>query len=441
MQKKLKTIFSERHLREKAYESGFCKRHSKFSPLMFFDSLLYDATSGNTKSYNQISVEVKTTHGVDISGQGIDQRFNKGARKYIQELMSEQLSCQVNQSIDVGWSRHFKRVIIKDSTKFDLPQSLKEILPGFGGCASKAGVSIQYEFNIKSGEVNDLSIYPAKRPDHKDAMQSIDLVREGDLTLRDLGYFALDYYKRIEKEGAFFLSRLNTKTLVYQQKENKLQQLDFVKLYQVMKSGNLQRLDMWVYIGEEKFPVRLVIEMMPDEVVATRIRKVNKYNKKKGWQTSEDYINRSKFNLFITNITDEMLDGETIAKIYRIRWQVELVFKIWKSIFGMDNIRQMKYDRLMCLLSARLLLILINWEMFMIERAYQYNKTGKFLSIYKCLQTLKESSARLRNVLTNGCKGLKKWFKWVEVTLSSKHWLEKKKNKLGFEEIICLNIL
>jgi hypothetical protein len=36
---------------------------------------------------------------------------------------------------------------------------------------------------------------------------------------------------------------------------------------------------------------------------------------------------------------------------------------------------------------------------------------------------------------------LRKWFKWVEETLSSKHWLEKKKNKLGFEEIIGINVL
>jgi len=409
---------------------------------MFFDSLLYDATSRDTKSYNQMAVEVKSTHGVEISGQGIDQRFNKGAQKYIQELISEQLSSQVFQSIEAGWSKHFNRVIIKDATKFDLSENLKEILPSFGGSASMAGVCIQYEFDVKSGEVNDLSIQPAKTSDSKDAMQTIDFVQAGDLTIRDLGYFVLDYFKKIKKKGAFFLSRLNTKVLVYQDKEGKLQKLDFAKLYQEMTSGKIQRHDMKAYIGEqEKFPVRLIIELMPDEVVAKRLQKINKFNKKKGHQTSEEYKARARFNLFITDITEEMLDGETIAKIYRIRWQVELIFKAWKSVFGMDNIKQMKYERLMCLLGARLLLILINWEMFMIERAYQYKQTGKLLSIHKCLQTLKEGSAKLRSILTSGCKGLKKWFKWVEETFCSKHWLEKKKNKLGFEEIMCLNIL
>lgn len=389
-----------------------------------------------------MAVEVKSTHGVDISGQGIDQRYNQGARKYIQELVSEQLSSQVFQSIDVGWSSHFNRVTILDCTKFDISENLKEILPGFGGSASKAGVCIQYELDVKSGEVNDLSIQSGKISDKKYAMHMIDSVQSGDLTIRDLGYFILDYFKNIQEKGAFFLSRLNPKVLVYQENESKLQKLDFAKLYQEMTKENLTRLDMRVYIGEkEKYPVRLIIELMPDEEVAKRLRNVNRENKKKGCRTSEKYKDRARFNLFITNITEGMLDGVTIAKIYRIRWQIELIFKVWKSVFGMNNIRQMKYDRLMCLLGTRLLLILINWEVFMIERAFQFSQTGKLLSIHKGMQTLKDNSAKLRTVLANGCKGLKKWVRWVVEIFGSKHWLEKKKNKLGFEEIMCLNIL
>ena len=62
---------------------------------MFFDSLLYDATGSGIKSYNQMAIEVKSKHGIDISGQGIDQRFNAGAEKYIQGLIGEQLSNQI----------------------------------------------------------------------------------------------------------------------------------------------------------------------------------------------------------------------------------------------------------------------------------------------------------------------------------------------------------
>jgi len=409
---------------------------------MFFDSLLFDANSVTTKSYNQMAIETKSVHKVDISKQGIDQRFNEPALKYIQLLISKILSTQMSQFIEIGWLKFFNRVNVKDSSKFDLYPKLKDKLPGFGGNASKSGACIQYEFEIKSGKVNDLTITPANRPDSKDALSTIDAVKKGDLTIRDLGYFALKYFIAAQKIGAFFLSRLNAKIIVYQMNGNEFEELDFGQLYKKMEKSKIKRLEKEVYIGkDEKLPVRLVIEVMPDEVFNTRMQKINKYNKKKGHKTSQDYRNRARLNLFISNIPLDMIDGEAIAKIYRIRWQIELVFKVWKSIFGLDNITPMKYERLMCTLNARILLVLVNWEAFMIQRGLLFKKTGKLLSIIKCFNTLKENSSQLRYILANGGKGIKHWIKWVADIFESKHWLEKKKNKLGFEEILRLTIL
>jgi hypothetical protein len=290
--------------------------------------------------------------------------------------------------------------------------------------------------------VNDLTITPANRPDSKDALATMDAVLKGDLTIRDLGYFALKYFIAAKKTGAFFLSKLHAKIKVYELNVNEFEDLDFRQLYKIMKKNHIERFDKEVYIGkEDKLPVRLIIELMPDEVFSTRMQKINRYNKKKGYQTSQDYSNRARFNLFISNIPLDMINGEAVAKIYKIRWQIELVFKIWKSIFGLDNITPMKYERLMCTLNARLLLVLINWETFMIQRGLLLKKTGKLLSIIKCFNTLKEKSTVLRHILVNGGKGIKQWIKWVAQIFESKHWLEKKKNKLGFEEILCLTIL
>lgn len=409
---------------------------------MFFDSLLYDAISESNKSCNQMAIETKSRYGVDISKQGIDQRFNEGAQKYIQTLISEVLSTQISQSIDIGLLKLFQRVIIKDSSKFDLNARLKDKLPGFGGSASEAGVCIQYEFDIKTGQVNDLAITPANRPDTKDALSTVGLVKKGDLTIRDLGYFAVEFFKATQKEGAFFLSRLNAKIIVYQKKEERFEELDFGKLYETMREDNTEKLDMDVFIGQDyKFPVRLIVELTSDGVFNTRMKKIGEYNKKKGFQTSQNYRNRSRFNLFVTNIPANIVVGEAIAKLYKIRWQIELIFKIWKSVFGLDNIAPMKYERLMSTLNARLLIVLINWETFMVQRANLFEKVGHLLSINKCFKTLKDNSAQLRYILETGGKGIERWMRWTTGVFESKHWLEKRKNKLGFEEIICLNIL
>jgi hypothetical protein len=409
---------------------------------MFFDILLNDATSDIPMSYNQMAIEAKSKFGMEISKQAIADRFNEGALRYTQNLLGEYLSEQVYSTINTAWFDLFGRVIIKDSTKFDLPEELQKDFPGFGGSASKAGCCIQYEFDIKSGQGNDLTITPANRPDSRDAAGTTYLVKEGDLTIRDLGYFSLKYFKAAQKNRAYFLSRLNTNVIVYQKKEDKYIELDFGKLYQTMKEGRLLRLDIQAYIGrDDKFPVRLIIEPCPDEVFNTRMKKINKENKKRGNKTSDGYKDRARFSLYMTNVPSDKIEGGAISKIYKIRWQIELVFKTWKSIFNLDKVKKMKYGRLMCLLNIRLLLIMINWEVFSVQRAMLFKKTGKLLSQAKSLRTLKDNIEKIRKVLTTNCKGIKKWMKWVITILQSKHWLESKKNKIGLEELLQLNVL
>jgi len=438
----VKSVFTESHLRLKAFETGFTQRRSKFSPLMFIDSLLYDASSERTKSLNQIAINTEKKYSVDISRQGIDQRYSTGAIKYVQALIGEAFAHQITKSIDVGWFKLFNRILIKDSTKFDVSGNLAKQFPGFGGGASKAAVSIQYEFDIKGGEVPDLNITPANRTDSKDASATIHKVKKGDLIIRDLGYSIICFFKAIHKIGAYFISRLNPIIVVYEMRENKLVELDFVKLHELMIKGNIVRIEKQAFIGKkDKFPVRLIIELMPEEVVSKRLQKVNAYNKKKGFQTSDKYKDRAHFNLFITNIGKEIIEDKAISSIYRIRWQVELIFKAWKSIFGIDNNNPMKYERLICLLNARLLLIMINWDIFMNKRQELYTKTGRLLSINKCFKTLQENSKELTDILTNNGKGLVKWIRKIIHLFESHHWLEKKKKKLGLGEILTLNVI
>jgi len=389
-----------------------------------------------------MAIETQSKHGVDITKQGIDQRFNEGAQKYIHSLIGDVLSRQISQGFDKGSLQAFERVIIKDSSKFDLNRRVRDKLPGFGGSASEAGACVQYEFDIKTGYVNDLSITPANSSDSKNALSTLDSIRKGDLTIRDLGYFVTEYFEKVQEKKAFYLSRLNASVAVFQKNEGKLKAMDFGSLTQRMKKGNMKTLDMDVIIHKEKkLSVRLILEQVSEEVYNQRMKKLAEYNKKKGHQITQNYRDRARFNLFITNIPSDKIDTKTISKIYKIRWQIELVFKVWKSIFGIDNVGPMRYERLMATLNAKLLMVLVNWETILAHRIYLYKKKGKLLSLSKCFKTLKDNSLQLRNILANGAHGIELWMKWVKEIFESKHWLERKKNKLGFEEIIGLNIL
>jgi hypothetical protein len=437
--KTLENVFSTKGLMIKAKEAGFYKRASKLSPSVFFDLLMYDVSSAKSRSLNQLAIEAKSEHDIGVSKQGIDKKFNDQALSFIKLLIETQLSQELDQQIEAGWLSSFNRVTIKDGTRFDLPEEYKEYLPGSGGSASKAGACLQFEYDLKSGHIIDLTLTAANRPDVKDATEVLDTVASNDLVIRDLGYYAFTSLSNIAEKGGFFISRLSPSTNVYKRKDGEYELLDFKELYHDMKLHGVSRVCENVWIGKEaKMPVRLIIEPMPDAVYEERIRKINKNHKKKGYQTSEEYKVKARFNLFITNAPELMLPDEIVPALYRIRWQVELIFKIWKSVIGVHHIHKMKYKRWLCLLHFKLLLMIINWNIVMLQRNHVYKRFGRLLSLNKCFKTLFDNSYRLRHAIKKGLTAVTKFIHWADKILKENHWLEKKNKSLGLEKIIYL---
>lgn len=422
-----------------ARETGFCKRKSKIDPSVFFDLLMYDIGSGKPGSLSQMTIEALSEHDIVVSKQGIDKKFNDETLVFLKCLIEKQLSVKLDQQIEAGWLSSFNRVIIKDGTRFDLPEEYKDHLSGSGGSASKAGACIQFEYDFKSGHINYLDITASSRPDVKDAIEILDTVAQSDLVIRDLGYYAFDSFVNISDKGAFYISRLRPKANVYEMNDGKLERLDFKKLYAKMKKKKLCRMDKLVFIGStEKMPVRLSIELMPDAVYEQRIRKTIKIQQKKGYQTSEDYKFMCRFNLFITNVPEELLPIEIISSLYRIRWQIELVFKIWKSIIGIQHTTKMKYTRWLCLLYVKLLIMVINWNIIMTQRNHAYKWKGKLLSLNKCFKTLIDNNNRLRAAMKKGERGIRRYMLWVDKIFNENHWLERKNKTKGLEDLIYI---
>jgi len=406
---------------------------------MFLDSLLFNASSDINKSLNSLSVEMKQFYDIDVSKQGLHDRFKECTTLYLKSILS-QLSFKSPQSIDEGWLGLFNNVRIKDSTKFVLPEEYAEIMPGFGGVSSKSATCIQYEYDLKTGTILDLNITSAKRPDSKDARETQDNIIANDLVIRDLGYYSTDVMKHFMEFGSFIISKLNTQTLVYEMQDGGYKQIKFDKLFHWFKKNNLQQIEKQVYIGaDSKLPVRLIISLVPEQVFAQRMQKVNKYNKRMGHRTSDGYAYRARFNLVITNVPEETIPKEVIVALYHMRWQIELVFKIWKSTFGIHKIGQMKYYRWLSILYAKLILIVVYWHKILPIRTHLYKMKGKLLSIDKCFKTLKGFTGKLRQAIKQGRETLKAITMEIILLISEKHWLEKKKNKLNFEQITYLS--
>ena len=65
-----------------------------------------------------------------------------------------------------------------------------------------------------------------------------------------------------------------------------------------------------------------------------------------------------------------------------------------------------------------------------------YDCCNKWLSFDKCFKTLKRYASNLRQSITGNSDDIEEFVRKIYYGFVIGHWLEKKKNKLGFEEIM-----
>jgi len=64
--------------------------------------------------------------------------------------------------------------------------------------------------------------------------------------------------------------------------------------------------------------------------------------------------------IYITNTDSSVIANNKIYEIYSLRWQVEIIFKIWKSIFTISNVKPVKIARFKCQLYGKLILLVLS---------------------------------------------------------------------------------
>jgi hypothetical protein len=156
--------------------------------------------------------------GVLTGKQSLNERFNEKCicciKAVLREVTEEEFEHLYSKALLPG----FQRIRIKDSTKFMAPPGLESKYKSCGGDEHnpfRAGVSIQYEYDIKSGAIIDLNITSGNRNDRTDATETADRMENGDLIIRDSGCFSTPVLENCMERGAFFLSRLDSTTNVY----------------------------------------------------------------------------------------------------------------------------------------------------------------------------------------------------------------------------------
>lgn len=396
---------------------------------------MFSTVSQWVTSLQDITADLIHQFDIDISKEGLHKRFTSSGVKFMKSLVKEQLSGQFNNLKQDSLSTHFPSIIIKDSSKFSLPTTYGEYYPGFGNFSKKNGVmNLQYEYDLINGDWKDIRLTNIKTNDQKDSNQTIDSIIPGSLYLRDLGYVTITYLKGIEENDAFFLNRLPPQADLYTLEQ---ETLDWESIHKKFSKTGINTLDTEVLIYKnEKFPCRLIIEKLPEQEYKNRLKKAENTAKSRGVGISKMHKIRCRYNAFITNVNREILPVEKIRKTYYLRWQIELVFKTWKSFFQIDKVKKVKKERLECQLLAKLLWIIINWRLFQTCNQYLHKKTpGKGVSVLKFFKRCLTFSHSLRQVVLKQLPLLL----WVEKTflpLIENTLCEQRTNKLTHYQLM-----
>ncbi len=318
---KLKTVFNDSVLRAVAIECRFLLRcGGKLKPEIFFDVVMESVAGPGYESLRGSATELLAQSGISVTKQSIYGRFNEQSSLYIQRLLERVFSAQASMAFIPDFVPGILRMVIKDATRFDLPAQLCFTYKGYRGkCTSVSALSIQYEFDLMSLKFISFEITSAREPDSAYSKIEPGQFGKGDLIIRDLGYYRTDAFAILKKDGAHFVSRLNTVAQI----THSGVPIDFAALYRSMTATGTAEKDMEVELkihNLDPVTVRLIVSPVTEEEYRKRIEAGEKRAKKRGHQLTDETRARFRFSLIITSIPAEEIPTGKVYPLYRLRW-------------------------------------------------------------------------------------------------------------------------
>lgn len=355
MKLKLSEILTIEEINAIAKKTGFFQRTGKICPFDFLMVLVFRLAVSYPPALRLMASLLEK----NVSRSGLHQRFTEKAAEFIKCCLQTIIVKQTmkNQPVSIKLLDSFNRVLIQDSSSWDVSSQLKEIYTGAGGSASAANCKLQFCYDYKTGSIILLEDTKGIKPDQAYGKQIKDIVKENDLILRDLGYSSYETFSDIAQKKAYFCSRFHTTSDIWELINNQYVKVDFEK---ILKQNDTS-MELNVFLkgkGKDQYlPIRLIAFQVPQEIANLRRSRLHKNAAKKGRTCSPKNLFLCNWSIFITNAPDDLIPSKMIRTLYRIRWSVELIFKNWKSILKIhvSSVRK-NHWRIKCELYAKLIL-------------------------------------------------------------------------------------
>ena len=259
------------------------------------------------------------------------------------------------EAVAVPLLQRFAGVYVLDRSTIALPDGLAAVWHGCGGRVAQgtaAALKLTVRLDLSTGRLDGPVVTAGRTQDRSSALQHAPLP-PGTLRLADLGFWSLDVFRRIAADGAFWLSRLNLQVVVF--------------------AADGPRLDLPAWLGRQgaqvdvpvtlgvaaRLPGRLLGVRVPPAVAAERRRKLRAAAKREGQTPPAARLALADWTLLVTNVPADQLSVAEALVLARARWQIELLFKLWKSHGHIDESRSADTWRVLCEVYAKLIAMVV----------------------------------------------------------------------------------
>jgi len=385
---KLQQFFEELDLKTLALNHKFIKKERSLTAEAFLKMCIASvAESGLTPTLVDHCEELQKL-GIQMVPESLNAQFKLEAVNFLKSIFDHLLKSKISSLDKLNVDTKFSSIYIEDSTILNLSASLVKYFKGFGGGASKSAAKLNYRYDLLGDDANITITAATKSDSQLCTIQKKSAVKTGALYLQDLGYYKLDRFAIIIDNGGYIITRFKTDTNVYLTKDKDAEAIDLQKIIKKLKQGQIK--DFWVYVGaKNRVRMRMIITKLPDKVAAENRRKYKKTCSKRQKAVKKNRLAFCDCTIYLTNLEEQEYDAEQIAKLYGVRWQIEITFKVWKSIYKMGCVRKMKVERFLCLLYAQLIWITLNRKVFDVIKRFYWNEKGKELSELKCFKLIR----------------------------------------------------
>lgn len=312
--KQLVKTVGEAEVERLARECGLLRRKRDITPMGLLTACLSTLGVAEARwladivrTFNKFSdkpVQYKPFHN-----QMAKDAFPRFLKLVVQRALAN-LVMPILASLPEGKLAQFRDILLHDGCSFALKDALAEQWPGRFTKVTPAAVELHVTMSVLTDQLLGVTLAPDKEAERTFAPKAADVA--GCLLLEDRGYEHRQFFLDVQAANGFYIIRgkSNIRPTIrkaYNKRGHRLRHLEGKRLQWKILPQETVDLDIDWGKGKSFYQGRLVA-----------IYKRGKRNKK-------------TFTYLHTNLDRRTFRIDDVGTLYRLRWQIELLFKEWKS--------------------------------------------------------------------------------------------------------------